>query len=300
MLVACAACVGCWDFDGAYEDWCARNGCEARVDAGSDAGAEPDAGAEREDAGVDAGTTGMDAGVPDAGSSYNCPDAGTVFEAGFEAEGGAPFTTLEAARPSAQFTSTDLESREGTRSARFEVADGDLYDGSGDERALLSWSGANPEEGSDDYFGWSTFVPVPGLPNSDQRYIVRWDTPTLNGPVAVRIDPSTVELVLESIAGLPQVVTLSDALPVGQWQDFVVHIHWSSNPLAGYAEGWHRRGGDSAWGTPVKVGGATLVAGDDVSLQLGITRTASTSGTDVILHDAFRRAKTFCGAAPRG
>ena len=79
----------------------------------------------------------------------------------------------------------------------------------------------------------------------------------------------------------------------GAWNDFVLHVKWSSNPKVGFVELYK----DGQLAVPKRFV-TTQFKGDTNYLKLGLYRNDTISPTGVIYHDGFQVATTLEDVMP--
>lgn len=204
-------------------------------------------------------------------------------------------------------TST-AHARDGVRSARFEVRDGDIAESSTDERQQLSdarmpdGSSFRPNEGDDFYVAISLWF-EPGFPFAEgdaawQVYLpfVSFDARG-SGPAKLG---SGSHLRFEGVEDVPWLD--SEPTATGGWHDFVLHLKFSQDPRIGLLEIWHRTPPESDYVRETFDNGrqtrhfATLLE-PSAYLKLGIYRDGRFTRTGVLYVDRIKVAERFVSVA---
>jgi hypothetical protein len=198
--------------------------------------------------------------------------------------------------------------RDGARSARFEVRDGDNAESSADERqqlsdALMPDGGSfRPREGDDLYIAISLWF-EPGFPFAEgdaawQVYLpfVSFDARG-SGPAKLG---SGGHLRFEGVEGVPWLD--SEPAATGGWHDFVLHVKFSQDPQVGLLQIWHRRPSQSDYASETFDNGqrtrhfATLLE-PSAYLKLGIYRDGRFTRTGILHVDRIKAADRFARVA---
>ncbi len=182
--------------------------------------------------------------------------------------------------------------REGRFASRHEVREGDeVADGS---RAELLW-GTSEEptlrEGSEYYFGWSTYFgmnfPSPA-PDEGHSLFLQWkDEGDGSPPMEMSARDERIALRLDNVD------RWSIPLTRGVWHDFVARVKFSPDPEEGLIEIWHN-------GAKVVEGFSTSTLKPDQSsyLKLGYYRSDDFEQTGVLYHDGMRVGSSYEAVAP--
>jgi hypothetical protein len=204
-----------------------------------------------------------------------------------------------------QFAVVSDPVRQGSFAGRFTVRPGDVF-GSGGERCEVVMH-SDEKEGSDYWYAWSTLFPSSWTAPSYFGIFLQWHSNLpIPPPIAfnARDDSAVVQLntgVVDDSTGhgtsfvkYPLLSTLSK----GQWNDFVVHVHWSLTD--GSLTVWHRANPSDPYTKALELLDVpTLQAQDGVTYgnytKLGLYRWVDPLKTDVIYHDDFRRSSGLDG-----
>jgi hypothetical protein len=207
-------------------------------------------------------------------------------------------------------TSTE-HARDGERSARFEVRDGDIVESNQDERQQLSdlrrpdGTSFRPREGDDLYIAVSLWF-EPGFPFVEgpaawQVYLpfVSFDARG-SGPAKLGSGGSGGHLRFEGVDHVPWLDNQPAA--TGGWHDFVLHVRFSQDPRTGLVQIWHRRPVDSDYVRQTFDNGqqtrrfATLLQ-PSAYLKLGIYRDGRFTRTGVLYVDRLKIGDSFQSVA---
>ena len=182
--------------------------------------------------------------------------------------------------------------RDGARSARFELRDGDLEGGA--ERQQLAdmmnpdGTSFRPKEGDEYYVATSHWfeAPFPGLEGSfSWNVFFAWTSFDArgSGPLKLAHGGANGRLANEGVNDqdpLGGYYWMNDKATVtGGWHDFVMRIKFSQNPAVGFLELWHREPGEAGYTQQTFIGGGT---------------------PQVLLNTAGYRGVREGGAVPRG
>lgn len=183
--------------------------------------------------------------------------------------------------------------REGRFASRHVVHHGDSI--SGGARAEVLWgSHKKPtlREGTDLYFGWSSYFPrhfpSPG-PNRGHSVFLQWkDVGVGEPPLRMGAERETIAL------RTPGRTLWSTRLRRSRWHDFVAHVRFSTDARRGRVELWHN--GRKVVGG---VGVQTLRPGRPSYLKLGYYRDERIRRTSFVVHDALRVGASYRAVARR-
>jgi hypothetical protein len=97
------------------------------------------------------------------------------------------------------------------------------------------------EEGDDLYFGFSTYL-APGFPVADVWQLITQFKQNFDGPPPLGLYVEQGQYRIEGGDGLPSgpkpfIIPLS-AATTGRWEDWVLHVKFSTKPAIGYVEVW--------------------------------------------------------------
>jgi Polysaccharide lyase len=261
------------------------------------------------------------------GSGYSSPSTG-AFVADFEiaAPGWQQFDALlyEEDRPLADsFALVDHPVRRGNSAVRVTARQG--YSRFGEEESTsLSWHGGE-KEGDDYWYAWSTLFPTSWVAPYSFGIFAEWHASLATSPiVGFGARGNFAELTLLSgqtdeaanTAAVDRVVPLLSTLSKGRWNDFVMHVRWTSR-ARGFVEVFHRVQGERSFRKVVDLQNVpTLQAtsdgrGRDFYLLMGIYRRSycaqpteldcngpggRVQPPSVVYHDSFVRADSFASA----
>lgn len=183
--------------------------------------------------------------------------------------------------------------REGRYASRHVVHHGDSI--SGGARAEVLWgSHKKPtlREGTDLYFGWSSYFPrhFPSpAPREGHSVFLQWKDDGVGQP-PLRMGAERETLALSTPAG----DLWSTPLRRSVWHDFVARVRFSADARAGRVELWHN-GRKVVQGLSVR----TLRPGRPSYLKLGYYRDARIRRTSFVVHDALRVGRSYAAVARR-
>lgn len=183
--------------------------------------------------------------------------------------------------------------REGRFASRHEVRSGDRV-AEGTRAELLWGSSEEPtlREGSEHYFGWSTYFGMNfPSPDHDEGHSVflQWkDEGDGSPPMEMSAREERIALRIDNVDRW--------AIPLtrGVWHDFVARVRFSSDDDEGLIEIWHD-------GVKVVEGLRTSTLKPDQSsyLKLGYYRSEEFEEPGVIYHDGMRVGSSYEAVAPR-
>ncbi len=228
-------------------------------------------------------------------------------------------------RPAAEsFALVESPVRQGQRAARMTVRHS--YSPFGhNESTQLSWHGGE-REGDDYWYAWSTLFPADWVRPLGWGIFAEWHSMLATAPlIGMNANGDTAEATLltglvpdERTPVVDRVVPLLSTLSKGRWNDFVVHVRWSTR-ADGLVEIYHRVAGERSlrklvsWrdvptfqSTPDGRGvGTYLLFGlyrqsfCAQPTQLGCLSTRGVQPHNTLFHDGFVRARTFANAVAR-
>jgi hypothetical protein len=230
---------------------------------------------------------------------------GSVFNGDFETGDHSQWTGYQhrtGGDPADQFKIVRDPVRQGAFAAKFTVRPGDVFM-SGGERSEVYWK-SHEKEGDDYWYSWSTLFPPDWSAPSYFGIFLQWhsDFP-YSPPIAFDARANTVQVKLNTgkldsagVGTLKTIYPLLSTLSKGEWNDFVVHMHWSLTN--GSLTVWHRAGEKTAYAKVLDVNGLpTLQAQNGVTsenyIKQGLYRWTDPVKTDVLYQDAFKRAPTL-------
>ncbi|MFE8602465.1 heparin lyase I family protein [Archangium violaceum] len=135
------------------------------------------------------------------------------------------------------------------------------------------------KEGSEYYYRWQVLFPRDYPSAKTWQVFTQWHHNGCCGspPVEFFVYGEELRLTLTN-----SVTPWKTALVRGQWQDFIFHVKWSSDPSVGFIELWHN-------GQRVlsRYAYATMYPGDGIYLKLGLYRSDTVQPVGVVYHDGF-------------
>jgi uncharacterized protein (TIGR03382 family) len=137
------------------------------------------------------------------------------------------------------------------------------------------------EPGSEYFYKWSTLFPE-GYPSVDSwQVFAQWHQDGCCGSPPLEFYVVGEKMFLR-VGGSGGRVLWSSPLVRGRWNDFVLHVKWSSDPSQGFVEMYK----DGELAVPLTMA-ATQFGGDRNYLKLGLYRDSSISQVGVVYHDGF-------------
>ncbi len=214
--------------------------------------------------------------------------AGVVWKGDFETGDTSQYT-------SAQRVSADRLQvvrspvRQGRYALKATVRQGDDPINSSGNRNELVYQGYE-KEGSEYYYRWQVLFPADYPSVKTWQVFTQWHHDGCCGspPVEFFVYGEEIRLTLTD-----SVTPWRTTLVRGQWQDFILHVRWSSDPNVGFVELWHN-------GQLVlpKSKHATMYAGDGIYLKLGLYRSDTVQPVGVVYHDGFVQATQLADVLP--
>ncbi|HET6656644.1 MAG TPA: polysaccharide lyase [Gaiellaceae bacterium] len=206
-----------------------------------------------------------------------------------------------------QFAVVSDPVHQGNFAARFTVRPGDKFGSTSGERSEVLYTGANEAEGDDVWYAWSTLFPEDWTTPSGWSIFTQWHSSyPVSPPISFNMKGERIQVnfntgaVDSGGATVKPVYPITDALERGVWNDFVVHIVWSST--AGSIQVWHRTGANpfelkvDASGVPTMQTLGGVVSSN--YLKIGFYRNDEPNLTNVVYQDGFSRATTPAALAP--
>jgi len=174
------------------------------------------------------------------------PSSGLLFSGDFETGDLSQWESAQSANPGriAVVTGPRVQGR---YAGRFEVRSGDVAaagTGSGNRAEVLArrqdGNGAWPDsEGSERYYGWSTYFPSNYPVVRGWQTFVQWKNKGPgSSPLAMGVYNGRIRLQAKTRGG-PATKLSKEPLVRGRWQRFVLHVKWSPDPRVGFVELWH-------------------------------------------------------------
>jgi hypothetical protein len=206
-----------------------------------------------------------------------------------------------------QFAIVSDPVHQGGFAARFTVRPGDKFGTTSGERSEVLYTGANEVEGDDVWYAWSTLFPSNWTTPTGWSIFTQWHSSyPVSPPISFNMKGERIQVnfntgaVDSGGATVKPVYRITDALERGVWNDFVVHIVWSST--SGSIQVWHRTGGNrfelkvDATDVPTMQTLGGVVSSNYV--KIGFYRNDEPNLTSVVYQDGFSRATTPQALAP--
>ncbi len=198
--------------------------------------------------------------------------------------------------------------RQGSYAAKFVVNPGDECWSSGNERtelALYENKYVHESEGDEYYYGWSTLFPDDWTTVSAWGLFMQWHTPITGARPALSLYVNSNDGIFvgmctgttSSGCATTKDIEIINRLTKGKWNDFIVHVKWSSYS-SGIVEIWHRLEGQTDYEKIFTLNNVPTLqtnSGYDTYIsakQQGLYR-SSTSKTQTLYQDGLRIGKTF-------
>jgi uncharacterized protein (TIGR03382 family) len=158
----------------------------------------------------------------------------------------------------------------------------DPINASGNRNELLYLS--HEPSGSEYFYKWSTLFPSSFPRSSRWQIFTQWHHTGLNGspPLEFYVVDDVIQLRAGGVNGK---VVYRAPLQRGQWNDYVLHVKWSSDPKVGFVELYH----NGKLALP-KTKAVTQFSGQRNYLKVGLYRDESISPEGVVFHDGFTMA----------
>ena len=224
--------------------------------------------------------------VANGGGPPEVLPGGTVFADDFESGGLSRWDVVQSVGPRG-LRVVDGPSREGLRSARVEVQQGDdPIDSSGNRNELSH--GTGEEEGQERWYAFS-ILPAPGFPRADTwQVLAQWHADAI-GPPPVGIYAQEDRLILQVNRHAGEGAPLSTEFPWsgplhrGRWRDIVMRVRWSGSDERGLIQLWVD-GVEALPPTAIR----TLYPGHGNYMKIGYYRNERIAEPGVVYHDAVR------------
>ncbi len=188
--------------------------------------------------------------------------------------------------------------REGSYALRAQVDQGDRPIQASGNRNELVYVGEEyapaKAEGAVRVYAWSTLFNEDYPSVNTWQVFTQWHHTGLNGSPPVEFYVIGEQMRMR-VGGSNSRDLWSAPLNRGQWNDFAVHIKWSSNPNEGYVELYHN--GQLVVPRTVM---ATMYPGDGIYLKQGLYRNANIAAQGVVFHDGFTVATDVADVLPAG
>lgn len=181
--------------------------------------------------------------------------------------------------------------REGSKALKVTVRQGDNpIAASGNRNEVLYLT--EEAQGSEYYYKWSTLFPENYPIANTWQLFAQWHQEGCCGSPPLEFYVVGQELHLRA-GGSEGKIIWTGPLVRGQWNDFVLHVKWSSDPRVGFVE-LYRNGELVA----PKTYAATQFGGERNYLKLGLYRDNSISQVGVVYHDGFAMGTTLEDVMP--
>jgi hypothetical protein len=174
--------------------------------------------------------------------------------------------------------------RQGSYAVKVTVRQGDNpISASGNRNELVRMT--NEKEGDEYYYRWSTMFASDYPSAKTWQLFTQWHHSGNSGspPVEFYVNGETIYLRVNG-----STVVWSTPLVRGQWQDFIFHVKWSSNPGVGFVELY--RNGQLVL---PKRSAATLYAGQTNYLKVGLYRNSTIAPVGVVYHDGWIQGRSL-------
>jgi hypothetical protein len=196
--------------------------------------------------------------------------------------------------------------RQGNFAAKFTVRPGDQFATTSGERSEIVYTGADEQEGDDVWYAWSTLFPSGWVTPAGWSIFTQWHSYyNVSPPISFNMKGDRIQVNLNTGSIDSGGASFKPIYPVanlqrGVWNDFVVHIVWSSTH--GSLQVWQRTGADP-FQKKVGVSGIptmqTLHGVESKNyLKLGFYRNDERTLTNVLYQDGFSRANSPAGLGP--
>ncbi len=186
--------------------------------------------------------------------------------------------------------------REGAYAMRVQVDQGDNpIRASGNRNELVYVDDSlmgGMAEGAERYYAWSTLFDESYPSEKTWQVFTQWHHTGLNGSPPVEFYVIGEEMRMR-VGGAQAQDMWTAPLQRGVWNDFVVHVKWSSDPSVGFVELYHN-GQQVVPPTPM----ATMYPGDGVYVKQGLYRNATIAAQGVVFHDGFTVATDLADVLP--
>jgi hypothetical protein len=156
----------------------------------------------------------------------------------------------------------------------------DPINSSGNRNELVRQS--HEAVGSEYYYRWRVMF-APDFPSvRTWQIFTQWHHDGCCGspPVEFSVYGEEIRLTLAD-----SVIPWSTPLVRGVWHEFIFHVKWSADPKVGFVELWHNRER-----VLPKRNLATMYAGMNIYLKLGLYRSDTISQPGIVYHDGFIQA----------
>jgi len=181
--------------------------------------------------------------------------------------------------------------REGSYALKTTVRQGDdPINASGNRNEVVYMT--DEASGSEYFYKWSTLFPE-DYPSIDTwQLFAQWHQGGCCGSPPLEFYVVGEEMFLR-VGGVNGKVVWQSPLVRGHWNDFVLHVKWSSDPSVGFVEMYK----DGELVVP-KTMAPTQFSGDRNYLKLGLYRNDTVSPVGVVYHDGFTMGTTLEDVMP--
>ena len=180
---------------------------------------------------------------------------------------------------------------EGQYAMKVTVHQGDNpINASGNRNEVLQLSHEAP--GSEYFYKWSTMFPASFPRSKKWALFTQWHQDGEGGSPPLEFYVVDDQLCVR-VGGSSGQVLYTHALQREHWNDFVLHVKWSSDPKVGFIELYH----DGKVVIPKKYV-ATQFSGQRNYLKMGLYRDASIAPEGVVYHDGFTQATSLADVMP--
>jgi uncharacterized protein (TIGR03382 family) len=205
--------------------------------------------------------------------------AATVWKGDFETGNLSQWSRTQSVASDRLLVISDVV-REGSYALKATVRQGDNPIGaSGNRNEVVYLTEENP--GTEYYYKWSTLFPVDYPSVNTWQLFAQWHQEGCCGSPPLEFYVVGEEMFMR-VGGSSGRVLWSGPLMRGHWNDFVLHVKWSSDPNEGFVEMYK----DGELVIP-KTMAATQFGGERNYLKLGLYRDDSISPVGVVYHDGF-------------
>ncbi len=211
--------------------------------------------------------------------------------------------------------------RQGQYAAKLTVHDGDQFMDTSGERVQFDRPGPDEHDGDEYWYAWSTFFPDDWQPPDDWLLILDWHATYANvcQPLQLEVNHDnsiTIQMLAGDVTGydcysgsgtaLNQSKIIVEQLTLGEWNDFVIHVKWTTGD-DGLIEIWHKLESDDAFAKVLTWNQMPTLQykGDPANLNipyllLAHYRSAEDTHISVLYHDGFRMAESAAALVEDG
>jgi hypothetical protein len=220
--------------------------------------------------------------TPDSGSGSGS-GSGVVWRGDFETGDRSQWSKTQMVS-SDRLQVVSSPTRQGSHAIKVTVKQGDNpISASGNRNELVRMT--NEKEGDEYYYRWSTMFASDYPSAKTWQLFTQWHHSGDSGspPVEFYVNGETIYLRVNG-----STVVWSTPLVRGQWQDFIFHVKWSSNPGVGFVELY--RNGQLVL---PKRNAATLYSGQTNYLKVGLYRNSTIAPVGVVYHDGWIQGRSL-------